>query len=275
VRGLILSKLSLPALARAAPTCQEFKDACVGKVADKRADLIRAGEGGLGRDSFRALVAAVQRPLCGCSPSQSLFSGPGGSRHGDHGRRSSLICFTEPFDSEASEHTMPVVQSLASKGSAIVIDRPTSVSHLFSAHLFQGVLGDVPCLTKFNVYRFGRNNVYLRLLVRKEGGTSAMGLLLAISTEISEALPAYCRSPLTVDIFLWGFPVGAAVVREVEELVAPLRLLAECINIYPRINGVVSGGPLCLVQRKEQARPLGVVNVRAYDCATITIKGHD
>jgi hypothetical protein len=165
---------------------------------------------------------------------------------------------------------MRVVPILASLGSAIVIDKTTSASHLFSAHLFQGVLGAVPCLSELNVYRFGRNNVYLRLLLRKEGATAVMGLLLAISTEISEALPVYCRSPLTVEIFLWGFPPGAAVVREAEAMVAPLRHLAESIKVYPAVMGVASSGTLRLERRKEQTRPLGVVKVSAASSAALT-----
>ncbi len=265
-RGFILSKLSLADLARAAPTCREFKKACLRKVADERANLLCAAEKCWGMDSFRTLVVALQRPLCGCLPSPSLLADcdqSSVSRHVDHSRRSTLVYLAEPFNPDAMDHKLRVVKTLIVRGSAIAIGRTTFADHLFSAQLFQGFGGAVPCTSPWDVFRFGRDNVHLQLLMHKEAAASAMGLLLALSTEISEALPASCRSPLTVNLFIWGFPDGAdgaSVVREAQELVAPLRSLAECITIYPQID--LSACTLHLVRRKRQARPLGIVNVR-------------
>jgi hypothetical protein len=263
VRGLILDKLSLPALARAAPTCQEFKGAYLKKVADERVDLIRAGEEGWGNDSFHALVAALQRPLCGCSSSPSLSAELDGSEGIHHGRSSALIGFAAPFKYGVLQQDTRVARRLVSHGCAVSVHMPTVAKHLFSAQVSHGVpqaARDRLFMTLLEVFRFGRSNVAVRFLVRRKFAGPAVALLLAVSTEVSEALPAFCRSPLTVDLF----PAGAAIVEEAEELIAPLRPLAESITIYPRIGDVKNDDALRLVHRKVQTRPLGVVKVRVF-----------
>jgi hypothetical protein len=74
VREIILSKLSLRPLARAAVLCKEMKKAYAARVAQEQAILLSAGRASYGESLFSELVTVLQRPLCGHLPPATLWS---------------------------------------------------------------------------------------------------------------------------------------------------------------------------------------------------------
>jgi hypothetical protein len=76
VRQLVLNKLSLRDLARAARTCQEFQQAYVSRVVEERARLIALGKETYGDGMFCAVVRVFQRAMAGLDPCPGVESGP-------------------------------------------------------------------------------------------------------------------------------------------------------------------------------------------------------
>jgi hypothetical protein len=75
VRGVILSKLSLHELARAAESSREFRQAYLCRMAEERDTLLSIGEQTFGKDVFSGFAGALRRILAGLEPHPGVEPG--------------------------------------------------------------------------------------------------------------------------------------------------------------------------------------------------------
>jgi hypothetical protein len=223
VKRTILSKLPLPALARAATVCKELRDAYVERVEKERAGLIAAGEKPFGKEMFSTLVTALQRSMCGLGPCP-------------HAQCESPVRDTVRghFHLISNAATRPTLVRLETAGSVPYVKGPYGFIekkfHLrsgFDARLYQDdgwVAGS----------RLGRPYARLKLRLRSEGGkldvwvnmealTPVLGLLLAVFSPKIDALPA--SFPTALRIF---FHVGEA--NSIKEVVGKVTdFMKQCL----------------------------------------------
>jgi hypothetical protein len=223
VRGIILSKLSLRELARAAPTCREMRQEFLTRLVAERARLVSAGEDMLGKEMFTGFVKAFQT----CMRGIDAFPGLG------RPERKVLII------NKAGEcHFAPYTQMLERQGHYCLFQEFRMGSQYFDVRIKCTPLGS-------------REFVGLRIHVRKVSkdqevwfdvhtyqGTAAvaMALLLAIFFPASgvtpEATPTFWGRPLnTLRLYFHGLR-GAAGKAEAEDLVGPLRSLARSFTFF-------------------------------------------
>jgi hypothetical protein len=251
VTRIVMSKVPLEGLARAAIMSREFNDAYLSEATAKRADLITLGEDfyGTGRSG-----------LC---PRSSLLGEDEIASPSDLGNTNVVITNKGAF--LLTSLTDEARKIIVSDGNFGIISATASASHLFHCMLW-------PQKTKhitWDMYRVGRNGIYLkvylernRLLphmssVQNKRTWATLGLVVATCMGHAGALPAAPQSAFTTDLTFHGLSDGMAGVREAQDMIASLRPQADSVMIdhYVKIAPFVSN-------RRMQSRPFGALVVR-------------
>jgi hypothetical protein len=251
---IVLRKLSLRDLARAAPISRKLwpliEEAWLSRAAEERARLIALGKERY-KDLFGSFVIGLQRVMCGLPRCPDLRIEPisfvGGVCLRPHASLWSGQC-------EMSNYDILSAGVLFYGG---LHRKPLADGEQRRTHIW------------FTLKDSGEGNVHLNISVHlsisdpgpdviKEAAGEALGILLAFRTEIPEALMDGSRKSLTTVLRVRGWPDGPQGMREEQDLVAPLRCLAESITIDfnmmmdpPTVAGEVQKGPL------------GILDVRA------------
>ncbi len=279
VRQIILSKLPLPDLTKSARTNQEFWQEFLTRGAECRARFIAIGEEAYGEPFFAGIVTAVQRALCGLDPCPGVvFRGTRIATidaAGDpqfvsdtnvlNAAGESVRVSHNVFINEAGE--AEVVNGVEARRRWLAQGRECHV-HWFSCRLCAGAQCRVPggaAWISFEVLTHNRNDLQLKVVIGKDATAShlhpCMGLLVAICTRIPEAMRAGLQRPITVSIILPGRARGVEGQREVEELLGPLKSVAEYFLIRPHYQKVVKARNWWIYAR----HPLGLVRVLRVD----------
>jgi hypothetical protein len=257
LRPLILGRLSVPELARAARTCREFQSAYIGGVAEERARLIALGRQTYGEAMFNAIVRASQRALCGLD----AFAGEL-SRTGPYG-----VTMNAAGELESERHARGSVE----KPRCLVWKTDDDPKDLLFAHvegsqrrIYRPTSNDFRTATVSRMYisvgkTLASGLVRLDVRIGKEAPAAAMGLLLAICTENPETLSPCFQRPVTAHLaILDSYRPPSA--REVEEVIGPLGPLPELFTIYPLPQPTLTPSG-----RKAHAWPRGVLKSLAVD----------
>jgi hypothetical protein len=267
VTRIVMSKVALKGLARAAVMSREFNDAYLSRATAERAKLIALGQEFYGMGLFSRFVTAIQSARCGLCPRASLLGGDDKTNLAktDVVITNEWACLSTSLTDEASKMinsgTIGRFGTIWATGSA---DRP-----LYSTLWAQGPVS-------WDIVKSGRNIILLTAQVhrdrysehmspvQKNRISATLGLLLASCLGQPEALPAAPQSGFTAALSLEGLSLGVAGLREAEDLIAPLRCLAEPVVIRNYVKGahVVSHG-------KMQSRPLGALVVTVYPKPTV------
>ncbi len=154
---------------------------------------------------------------------------------------------------------------IATDGNLGVISATPSASHLFHCTLWPQKTNSIT----WDLYRFGGNGIHLEanlhwdgffahmIPVQKNRIWASLGLVVATCVGQPEALPASPQTAFTTDLMVEGLSDGMAGLREAEELIGPLRPLADSVVIDRHVNfaAVVNN-------RRLQSRPFGALVVR-------------
>jgi hypothetical protein len=235
VRPLILGKLNLRDLARAAGTCREFQQTCHSHAAEECAALIAAREEADGKLFFPKFVAALRRAMFGFRPSPGLLCDSTDSEE-PTSRTPPVNRFADPeFNAwistgRESGKLFAVIPRLPDQGAGNVF--PWLPGHgeekVFNARLY-GTNGD--SLTYWKMSRSGGEDLRLHIEGHNMHAKMAVAILAAACLQDREGAPTPCQSPLTVRCALNVCSVGALSVRELGDLVAPLRYRAESVTV--------------------------------------------
>ncbi len=222
VRPLILGKLNLRDLARAAGTCREFHGACHNRAAEDRAALIAAREEADGKLFFHKFVTAFRRAMVGFSPSPGVLSNSTESK--------APTTRIPPVHRFANIDAKAWVKWGASGKSFAII--PWLSDHVdekvFNARLY-GTNGN--SITYWTMPRSGGEYLSLQIVGHSKHAGTAMALLAAACLQDLEGAATSSRSPLTVRCRLNVCAVGDLSQRELGDLVAPLRYRAGSVTI--------------------------------------------
>jgi hypothetical protein len=250
LKGIVLSKLSLRELSRAAPTCREFQQALHSRVEEEQAKLIAVGRDTYGSGLFSVFVAGLQRTLRGAHPWPRLVSTNVGIGKTIAITTAGVFACVPAEDSR--EWLSPV------KSWAHVDNRSDTNNLLYGTlHFAEPGTATQCCIrTSFDMKTFGKHNLRLVVWVAREGAVAALGILRAMCQR-PRALRACREKPLTTVCVVSGLSRGVAGLREAEDLFAPLSSLAESIAISWGFNGSGAGN----LPIEVQSRPLGVLIV--------------
>jgi hypothetical protein len=193
---LTLSKLSLQEHAAVAPTCRDFQEEPIARVAKGRAACILAAEDTLGKGLFTGFVTVARRLLCGLGPY------PGGSPlvvRGD------TLIIDAAGTAEYVEGMETLTRWSAEKQAASVWQNHWSCP-LF-AELCPTRAGKADIIISVDRHPgHSRNMVHWSDNFTKEKAGTAMGLMLAICTGDPEATPAHWKmgfGGVTLEQFSW------------------------------------------------------------------------
>ncbi len=244
-----MSKLSIRDLAHAACTCQEFQESYLRRVAEERATLIAIGRETYGHGMFRGLVRAFQRSLPGLDTAcQDAFDQAG------------YVMINAAGDPEAFIRQEGDRRRCA-KGPRSKLFKGSYVMNLPNGPCILHALVDVnlPGRDRVNfvavsLYRYPGACHRLTAWMPREAPAAAVGLLLAICTETPETLPLCSQDPVTMEVKIDGLPSTLEGMREAQDLVQPLGLLAESFIIHPTSD--TTADPL---QEMVQAHSGGVL----------------
>jgi hypothetical protein len=251
LRQLVLSKLSVRDLACAACACREFQAAYLRRVAEERATLIAVAKETYRHGMFRAIVAAFQQTSSELDianffkPGILMINAAGGLEHftGEEANRAWYAGGpqTEVWKASPARNMGYGTPSLHA---SVVVDLPGRGS-------FTSV--------QLSLYRHRETGPELKVMMSREAPTAAMGLLLGICAETPETPSLHFQRPVAVEVSIAGMPSSLAGIREVEDVVGPLGLLAESFVIHPIFS---TANPL---GQRVQARSRGdLKSVRVY-----------
>jgi hypothetical protein len=242
VKRLILGKLSLRELACAGCTCKEIRGELRSRLAEEYARLLAVGEDTYGKEMFQGFARAFQQSL----------------RRWDY-YKSSMPPSQQGLIITAYGNTKLVTDMEACR-LRFAEDRLYRIKdhsyYSFHAQLWRQLPGDTKIADiDIEARRESEGKTtHLNVLINQVAGEAAMGLLLAICTEMA----AGQHHPFTTTTLcltgVWG-PAGKG---EAEELVGPLRLLAESFTYYPCAS-LLSGS--LDVRKVKEAHPLGHVRL--------------
>ncbi len=232
VKRIIMSKLSLGDLSRAATLGREFREAFRARVLRDRDNLILAAEEGFGKGLFFSLVIAFARLVRGLCPCPCLLC-EGGSGWVSREKAFSVI------SAKGFEHwtmRMRARAALWMNGRAgapyCIIDDNVSPSIFWLAMLHHSFIENcsrwaVPLRSSLKLSQRG-----LRVDVpRLDEAKAVVGLFINVLTEVGEDLHGFCESAHKIQIVIEGRSGGCARVREAADLVLPLRHVARAIPL--------------------------------------------
>jgi hypothetical protein len=223
VRRLILSKLNVRELARVAPTCQEFRQACVAQMAMHRADIIAAGRQTLGDNMFSNLVSALQWAMCNLDPCPGLVT--------TFGHVGILTADREPVITTEAD----AIQRGLNKGVCVYLEKRTCY-RLLSAEVRLGGNWDGIAI---DVRRFP-DSPHMELsvqILRKENAVAGLGILLAVCAENPKAMLPCLQNPITIHLTFLGFPDPVKGWEILSVLVGSLGSLANRYSLMPFLKG--------------------------------------
>jgi hypothetical protein len=228
VRELILSKLSLRELAFTAPTCREFRAALPSRLAEEREALVSAGEETYGKEMFHGFVRAIQVCMRNADGYPGLLIGCNNCLVINATGACELVDETEAYrrryaDARANGiHRMCATQPVC-------------------AHLFRKFPGEGRHPAKFayilvRVFRSHNQQVHVQAAFNKVAAAAAMGLVLALCAGSHKTSPAWLGSQVDAVTLKFEGIWAIAQREEAEDLVGPLRSLAEsftCLKLLP------------------------------------------
>jgi hypothetical protein len=240
VRRIILSMLNLRELARAAPTCPEFRLACVAQMAIERANIIAAGRRTLGETTFSNLVSALQRAMCNQDPCPGLAPKP--PFCGGVGHIGILTADPEPvITTEAEAHRRGF-----SKAVCVYLRKGPFLRRLTAEVRLGGCNRDslpVGYWDRIVVGGHGSSNgsqVELAGRMPKEHAVAGLGILLAVCTEVPKAMLPCLQNPVTIHLTFMGFPDHVEGWESLSVLLGPLASLANRYSLRPFRDGQTS-----------------------------------
>jgi hypothetical protein len=233
VRQLVIAKLSLHDLACAATSCGEFRSAYLDRAAEERANLIAIVKD-VGNPLFRTFTMGLQGAmfdsiffpsLCSKRKKSEVFSVP---------LHSVVVTgISEPIyaatDRDASE------LECGNEPHAVFINTVSNPSDLFVARLYLRPFRDYQARLAYSgwfMWKGEDTNITLMVIINIRQAPSVLGFLLAAFRETPAASQPFSRCPLMISLLLCQESPGAGLVREAEDLVAPLRSVTESITIY-------------------------------------------
>jgi hypothetical protein len=230
LREVVLSKMSLCELARAAPTCREFQQVYLRQAAEERASLIATGKETLGDGAFSGVMTALQRTVCGLETCPGLV-----------GRSFDLATI-------GSDGVWEMVSMFGAwlrwieKGTKAQMRRGIDWGEPFDVKiLVKDRCGQAPCMS-FEVLRGAKGYVQLEVRMKKQAASAGLGLLLAVCTGNPEALLPHLQGSVALTVTIEGdadIPVGR---EEGKKLAGPLGSLATSFRLC---SSPCNGGLTC------------------------------
>jgi hypothetical protein len=263
VKELILAHVvDLRVLARAAPLCQDFYKAHVTRAEEGRASLIALAEETYGKSLCHTFSTAIGRALSTLDP-RSIWMG-------DEWNGFDEKCIFIMHAGEARhEEVCEFIEMPMEEPYGVIFEpyrdddnyAPAKYVEVFTATLscinpkWQGNICAMVSMV-WNIYKDPAGKLVISIDVQyAEAAREALGLVLYSFRAMPEAFPASPQSPLTVNVSVSPWSYGGRGVSEAEDLLAPLRPLADSVTVNRCSSNVVpdSGG------RKGQKFPLGVL----------------
>jgi hypothetical protein len=262
LRESTLEHLSVRDLAGAAATCRDFQKAYLDRAAEERANLIASAKDAYGDGVFSGFVAGFQRAMLGLTAFPDDMYKEGESEVDEATCGAMLITNVgEPEYATPKEHE----KWRSSNEPCAMIIKPFFASELLTGEVqvrhAEGNIG-VRASSVWSMHRCGETHILLEVDEGIGEAALVLGLILAACRETPDASLQSPRNPLTIHLFLYYASSGLAGVREAEDLVAPLRSLAESVTVcrHPSRHGqgVRSLPPPDL---RERRRPTGTLLV--------------
>ncbi len=181
MRQLILSKLSLRDLARAARACREFQQAYVSRVVEERARLIALGMETYGEGMFCAVVRVFQRAMAGLDPCPGVESGPWSGEDATINASGDIVLARSPG---------------CEVGPATWLWEPKPANQLLSTWVrkYLPSLQDLSCIS-LKLVTTASGGMHLKVRICMEAPAATIGLLLAFFAEHPEATSRGIKNP--------------------------------------------------------------------------------
>lgn len=230
VRGIVLTKLTLRDLARAAGTCREFYAACLTRTAQERDILTAAGNNAFGKPLMSAMVAALTFSVLGLNRLALICDTAGRvlDRFADF-----FIISNAGEVNVATAERLRTVWSGSYEGCYCLLKTPSNTPSI-TAFLRRRPIGIYLNLD------FGRwkqeDHLVVRVLVDREMVEAALALLIAIFRGSSQGVLTPYASPPVVEFTIEDPPGGPPGLQDAKDLAAPLMPLVQSMRFRQKFR---------------------------------------